>query len=89
MKHFTIRAVGRVQGVNFRREAQKEAIKLSLTGYAKNEDDGSVTIETEGEEKQIKKLIEWCHNAPCPIKIDSLSVQENQNLKNFTSFDTY
>lgn len=89
MKRFTIRAVGRVQGINFRREVQKEALKLELRGYAKNEDDGSVRIEVEGEDSKIKKLIEWCQNAPLPIKIDNLSIQEHRNLKNFTSFDIY
>ena len=39
---------GTVQGVGFRCEARRAAGKLGLTGWARNERDGAVTVEAEG-----------------------------------------
>lgn len=40
---------GMVQGVGFRYSTQREALKLGLTGYARNLDDGSVEVLACGE----------------------------------------
>lgn len=47
---------GRVQGVGFRFFCKYQASLLSLTGYAKNLEDGSVLIEVQGNESLIKKF---------------------------------
>lgn len=47
---------GKVQGVGFRFFCKYQASLLSLTGYAKNLDDGNVQIEVQGEEISIKKF---------------------------------
>ena len=39
---------GRVQGVWFRASAEREAARLGVAGFARNERDGSVTVEAEG-----------------------------------------
>ncbi|SCZ81568.1 acylphosphatase [Pseudobutyrivibrio xylanivorans] len=44
---------GRVQGVGFRYKASHVANQFSLTGYVKNEYDGSVTVEVQGSEQEI------------------------------------
>lgn len=44
---------GRVQGVGFRYWACMQAEKSHVTGWAKNEDDGSVTIQVQGSLDQI------------------------------------
>ena len=44
---------GRVQGVGFRYKASHVANQYSLTGYVKNEYDGSVTVEIQGSEQEI------------------------------------
>ncbi len=51
---------GRVQKVFFRRTAQFHARALGLTGLARNEEDGSVTIITEGAEEKLEGFLEWC-----------------------------
>ena len=48
---------GRVQGVGFRYTTQQEARRLSLTGYARNRDDGSVEVVASGEAEQVDKLL--------------------------------
>lgn len=44
---------GRVQGVGFRYKASHVANQYRLTGYVKNEYDGSVTVEIQGTEQEI------------------------------------
>lgn len=44
---------GRVQGVGFRYKANYIADQYRLTGYVRNEYDGSVTVEVQGSEQEI------------------------------------
>ena len=44
---------GRVQGVGFRYKASHVANQYRLTGYVKNEYDGSVSMEIQGTEQEI------------------------------------
>ena len=46
-RRYTI--TGQVQGVGFRYRARYAAQALDLTGWAQNEDDGSVTLEVQGD----------------------------------------
>lgn len=48
---------GRVQEVGFRYNAHYSALKLGLTGWVRNEWDGSVEMEIQGTEAQIQKLL--------------------------------
>ena len=50
--------VGRVQGVGFRYTAYYSATRHGVTGFVKNEDDGSVTMEVQGTEEQINMVLE-------------------------------
>ena len=49
---------GRVQGVGFRYSAQYLAQGLGLTGWVKNEWDGTVVMESQGTEEQLNQLIQ-------------------------------
>ncbi len=48
---------GWVQGVGFRYRARQAAELYGCTGWARNEWDGSVTVEIQGEEEDIDKVI--------------------------------
>ena len=48
---------GSVQGVGFRWRARHAANLYSCTGWVRNEWDGSVTMEIQGEEENIDKVI--------------------------------
>lgn len=48
---------GQVQGVGFRYTCRKLAAQFNLTGWVKNELDGSVTVVVQGENKQIQRFL--------------------------------
>lgn len=51
-------AYGRVQGVGFRYHAKYAADSFGLTGWVKNEYDGSVRMEVQGEEELIDRMLQ-------------------------------
>lgn len=85
--HLNIKISGQVQGVFFRVSAKKEADILNLKGFAKNEDDGSVYIEIEGEENSITKFISWCKKGPALAKVENINTQVGK-IQNFKDFKT-
>jgi acylphosphatase len=64
LRQVFIKVYGRVQGVFFRSGIKTQAGLLNLTGYVKNNWDGTVEILACGEEKDLKKLIEWTKAGP-------------------------
>ena len=67
-----IRFYGRVQGVNFRYTSSNIARKLGLTGWVRNEYDGSVEMEAQGKSELINQLIEEMKNVSNYIVIDNI-----------------
>lgn len=61
MSCYQITVRGRVQGVFFRASTKSCALDLNIKGWVKNQADGSVLIEAEGKEENVRELIEWCH----------------------------
>jgi len=59
-KHLNIIISGRVQGVGFRRAARDQARYLGVKGFVKNEMDGTVYIEAEGDDSAIAMFVQWC-----------------------------
>ncbi len=83
----TIKVFGRVQGVFFRHSARHEAEKLGLRGFVKNEDDGSVYMEVEGEEENIRKFVEWCRKGPPFANVERVEEQWGTGNGRFSSFE--
>ena len=70
---------GRVQGVGFRYTAKYLAQSLELTGWVRNDSEGTVTMEVQGREALINKLlvglnsgrfisIEWVDREEIPLE---------------------
>ena len=85
MKHYNIRVQGRVQGVFYRANALRMATELGLTGWVKNEPDGSVLIAAEGPSQSLDLLIEWCEQGPEYAHVTRVDYYESK-LMNFDSF---
>lgn len=78
---------GRVQGVFFRRTAKVEADKLGLTGWTRNEDDGSVEILAVGDKKSLKEFIKWCKDGPEMAKVDRIEEDWSEGDEDLDSFE--
>ncbi len=76
MKRYNIKVTGRVQGVFYRNTARQEAVRLGLNGLARNEPDGSVYIEAEGEESSLKEFLAWCHDGPQLASVTEVEISE-------------
>lgn len=68
-KHF--RFTGRVQGVGFRYRAKYAANGMCITGWVKNEWDGSVVMEAQGTEEAIDRMLIMINKSDY-IVIDSI-----------------
>ena len=66
-----IRFTGNVQGVGFRYRAKYAAEGLGVTGWVKNEWDGSVLMEAQGTQKQINEMLKLI-NQSSYIVIDNI-----------------
>ncbi len=55
---------GQVQGVYFRASTVDEARQLGLCGWVRNRDDGKVETEIQGEETEVRRLLNWLHKGP-------------------------
>lgn len=63
---------GRVQGVFFRASTREQALRLGLTGHAKNLADGSVEVLACGEDNAIAQLERWLRHGPPMAKVAEL-----------------
>lgn len=78
---------GRVQGVGFRYSTQYEAVKLGITGYARNLDDGCVEVLACGEATQVEKLIEWLKaGGPRSARVERVLTEPHQPEREWTNF---
>jgi acylphosphatase len=68
------RVKGKVQGVFFRAYIQKEAGKLGIVGWIKNEKDGSVLLEACGEREKLNQLIERINIGSPASKVEDLDI---------------
>jgi acylphosphatase len=64
---------GRVQGVCFRASARDEALRLRLSGYAKNLADGCVEVVACGEAAAVDALEHWLHRGPPAARVASVA----------------
>ncbi len=77
MKHFSIHVIGKVQGVFFRASAKEKAEALHISGTVRNNPDGSVSIEAEGDEENLMHFVEWCKEGPPLSLVGRCEIKEN------------
>ena len=67
---------GRVQGVGFRFFAQTNALKNSLTGIARNMNNGMVEVQVQGTEENINNFIYTVKKGNMFIRVDDVSIKK-------------
>lgn len=77
---------GKVQGVAFRDYVQSAATELELTGWVKNEPDGSVSVCAQGFTERLKDMVEYLHEGSSLSVVESVSVEWRSAKETFTEF---
>lgn len=77
-----------MQGVFYRASTADKAKELGVKGFVQNEPAGSVYIEVEGEESQVKEMIEWARKGPPRANVTSVDVTEGV-VMGFKTFEIH
>lgn len=77
---------GHVQGVGFRAFARDAALRLGLTGFVRNENDGSVTVVAEGERDKLDALLAELRSGPEQADVASVAVEWSEPHHEFYAF---
>lgn len=78
---------GRVQGVFFRSETRDEAKKRGVKGWVRNLPDGRVEAVFEGEEREVKTLVEFCKRGPHGARVTDVQVIVENYTGEFNDFE--
>ena len=77
---------GRVQGVGFRWFVEREAHLLGITGWVRNNHDGSVEVLAQGTRDQLSGLHSRLREGPRAARVDAVEVSETHPTDGLSSF---
>lgn len=78
---------GTIQGVFFREKTKEKAAELELTGWIKNNADGSVEAVFEGDSENLKKMLAFCREGPPDAVVDTIEEEWEDATGEFYTFD--
>ncbi len=81
------RVIGRVQGVGFRQFVYYQARRLGLTGWVRNEPDGSVYLVAEGPRALLEQLLDAVRRGPPAARVDNVQEQWLPAQGEFEAFE--
>ena len=64
---------GFVQGVNYRRWLQGEALSRELSGWVRNRAEGTVEALIHGDTKKVDDLVRACRHGPALARVDRVA----------------
>lgn len=76
---------GRVQGVFFRDTIRRHADRRGVSGWVRNNADGTVEAVLEGEPDALERVVELCREGPRGSVVDRVDVFE-ETVKGLTGF---
>ncbi len=83
--HAVIR--GSVQGVGFRYFIQRKARQLSLRGWVRNNDDGTVELVAEGARPELERLMMAAEEGPRMARVQRVEAQWSSATGGLDDFD--
>ena len=83
-RRFLVR--GRVQGVGFRWFVEREAHILQITGWVRNNPDGSVEVLAVGNSQQLAGLRARLQEGPRAARVDNVNESEADPISGLDSF---
>ena len=69
---YRVRVEGRVQGVGFRTFVREQGEQLNLTGWVRNESDGAVECEIQGDAENLERMLLTLEQGPCASRVDAV-----------------
>jgi acylphosphatase len=67
---------GRVQGVWYRESCRLEADRLGVTGWVRNQPDGTVELEAEGAPAAVDALLVWARQGPPRAAVSTMTIDD-------------
>lgn len=77
---------GRVQGVNFRAAAVREAAAHALTGCIWNTDDDAVELVAEGDADALASLERWLAHGPSLARVERVERTDLSGVRRYQDF---
>ncbi|MBN1202397.1 MAG: acylphosphatase [Anaerolineae bacterium] len=77
---------GYVQGVNFRANTQREAVRRGLTGWVRNCWDGTVEVIAEGPRRTLEQFEQYLHRGPLAATVERVDVTYGNATGEFSGF---
>jgi acylphosphatase len=69
---------GHVQGVFFRDSVRRRALALGVSGWVRNNPDGSVESVFEGDGEDVARMVGYVHEGPRGAHVDSVDVADER-----------
>lgn len=85
-ERLSARITGRVQGVGFRNFTRTRARRLGVTGWVRNERDGSVRLEAEGDREALDALVEAIQHGPRMAQVENVELDWSDATDAFEAF---
>ncbi len=86
MKLLKIRVFGHVQGVGFRYFAYRSANENSITGFVRNEYDGTVYIKACGEQESLDSFCNELRTGPSRAIVREVKIYDEGECDGFGAF---
>ncbi len=77
---------GHVHGVSFRYNTQRVAEQLSLDGWVRNADDGTVEVVAEGSRSKLDELLAFLHKGPPAAQVTAVDVEWSAATRRYDGF---
>jgi acylphosphatase len=84
-RHYVIR--GRVQGVGFRFFTQAAALREGIYGWVRNQPDGSVEIQAEGETEALERFEHRIRHGPPGARVEHVDAGDGDPSHHNTGFN--
>lgn len=85
-ERLSVQITGRVQGVGFRNFTQTRARQLGVTGWVRNEPDGSVRLEAEGPRGALEDLHAAVQDGPRMAVVETVDAEWTDATGEFEVF---
>ena len=70
-----VRIKGLVHGVSFRSSMAQVAADLRVRGWVRNNPDGTVEAFLEGDERNVRRVLDWARTGPPRARVDRVDVE--------------